>query len=70
MGTIRVANLSKAYKQYPTRWSRLIEWLLPFSGTRHQVNWVLQDINFHVAPGEALGIIGIPLINGLLGVAQ
>ncbi len=59
MGTIRVANLSKAYKQYPTRWARLIEWLLPFSGVRHQVNWVLQDINFHVAPGEAVGIIGM-----------
>lgn len=59
MGTIHVAELGKAYKQYPTRWSRLIEWLLPFAGGRHQLKWVLQDINFHVAPGEAVGIVGM-----------
>lgn len=29
MGTIVVSKLGKAYKQYPTRWSRLGEWLLP-----------------------------------------
>ncbi|MFH2139909.1 MAG: ABC transporter ATP-binding protein [Pseudomonadota bacterium] len=59
MGTITITNLGKAYKQYPTRWSRLAEWLLPFSKPRHQLHWVLQDINFTVNPGEAVGIIGI-----------
>lgn len=59
MGTIHVTHLGKAYKQYPARWSRLAEWVLPFRGARHQLKWVLQDINFHVAPGEAVGIIGI-----------
>jgi len=59
MGTITVTNLGKAYKQYPTRWSRLVEWLVPFSVPRHQLKWVLQDINFTVNPGEAVGIIGI-----------
>ena len=59
MGSIRVTQLGKAYKQYPTRWSRLIEWVLPFLGPRHQLKWVLQDINFQVEPGEAVGIIGI-----------
>ena len=29
MGTITVTNLGKAYKQYPNRWSRLVEWVLP-----------------------------------------
>ena len=29
MGTITVTNLGKAYKQYPNRWSRLAEWVLP-----------------------------------------
>jgi len=29
MGTITITNLGKAYKQYPTRWSRLAEWMLP-----------------------------------------
>ena len=59
MGTITVTNLGKAYKQYPTRWSRLAEWLVPFSKPRHQLKWVLQDISFKVNPGEAVGIIGI-----------
>ncbi|MGD9661670.1 MAG: ABC transporter ATP-binding protein [Porticoccaceae bacterium] len=59
MGTIRVTNLGKAYKQYPTRWSRLAEWTIPFSRPRHHLHWVLQDINFTVLPGEAVGIIGI-----------
>ena len=59
MGTIRVTNLGKAYKQYPTRWSRLAEWLSPGDKSHHALKWVLQDINFNVAPGEAVGIIGI-----------
>src|SRR5450759_5791306 len=59
MGTITITNLGKAYKQYPNRWSRLVEWLVPFSKSRHQLKWVLQDLNFKVNPGEAVGIIGI-----------
>lgn len=59
MGTITVTNLGKAYKQYPTRWSRLAEWLIPLSKPRHSLKWVLQDISFTVSPGEAVGIIGI-----------
>ncbi|MET1079407.1 MAG: ABC transporter ATP-binding protein [Pseudomonas sp.] len=59
MGSIQVTQLGKAYKAYPTRWSRLAEWLIPFSPSRHQLKWVLQDLSFHVNPGEALGIIGI-----------
>ncbi len=59
MGTITVSNLGKAYKQYLTRWSRLAEWVLPGRKVRHTLTWVLQDINFMVKPGEAVGIIGI-----------
>lgn len=59
MGSIVVQNLGKAYKQYPTRWSRLGEWLLPLRGPRHKLKWVLTDINFQIAPGEAVGLIGI-----------
>ena len=59
MGTITVSNLGKAYKQYPNRWSRLIEWLDPRGKPRHALKWVLQSINFTVQPGEAVGIIGI-----------
>jgi len=59
MSTITVTNLGKAYKQYPNRWSRLAEWLIPGHKPRHSLKWVLQDLNFKVSPGEAVGIIGI-----------
>lgn len=58
MGAITVTNLGKAYKQYPTRWGRLAEWVLPGIAPRHNLNWVLQGINFTVGSGEAVGIIG------------
>jgi len=76
MGSIRVADLGKAYKQYPTRWSRLIEWIDPSGRPRHQLKWVLRDICFHVDPGEAVGIIGIngagksTLLKLITGTAQ
>ncbi|MDE2606457.1 MAG: ABC transporter ATP-binding protein [Burkholderiales bacterium] len=59
MGTIHVSQLGKAYKQYPTRWARLAEWLLPGKKVRHDLKWVLQDVSFTVRPGEAVGIVGI-----------
>lgn len=59
MGTISVSNLGKAYKQYPSRWSRLAEWVIPGQQLRHGLKWVLQDISFTVNSGQALGIIGI-----------
>jgi len=59
MGTISVRHLGKAYKQYPTRWSRLREWLLPFGGARHRLKWILKDVNFEVAAGEAVALIGV-----------
>jgi lipopolysaccharide transport system ATP-binding protein len=59
MGKITVKNVGKAYKQYPTRWSRLAEWFLPGKKKYHKLKWVLEDISFEVNPGEALGIIGI-----------
>ena len=59
MGTITLSNIGKAYKQYPSRWSRLAEWLSPFNRSYHQLKWVLKDISFTVKPGEAVGIIGI-----------
>ncbi|MDH0896240.1 MULTISPECIES: ABC transporter ATP-binding protein [unclassified Pseudomonas] len=59
MGSIQVAQLGKAYKEYPNRWSRLAEWLVPFSKQRHRLKWVLQDVSFSVEPGQALGIVGI-----------
>jgi lipopolysaccharide transport system ATP-binding protein len=59
MGKIIVSQLGKVYKQYPNRWSRLREWVLPGKQPHHTLKWVLQDINFIINAGEAVGIIGI-----------
>jgi len=45
MGTIAVSNLGKAYKQYPSHWVPLAEWLVLFCPKRHTLKWVLQEIN-------------------------
>ncbi|HJV80880.1 ABC transporter ATP-binding protein [Noviherbaspirillum sp.] len=76
MGSIIVSNLGKAYKKYPNHWARLSEWISPFRKQRHELKWVLKDINFQVAPGEAVGIIGIngagksTLLKLITGTAQ
>lgn len=76
MGTITVSDLGKAYRQYASRWGRLAEWLLPGGRPRHTLKWVLQDLSFSVAPGEAVGIIGIngagksTLLKMIAGTAQ
>ena len=73
---IAVIDLGKAYKQYPTRWSRLAEWVLPGGKPRHALKWVLQGVNFTVQPGEAVGIVGIngagksTLLKMITGTAQ
>lgn len=59
MGAITVTNLGKAYRQYPTRWARLAEWISPGHQPRHTLKWVMQNVSFSVRPGEAVGIIGI-----------
>jgi lipopolysaccharide transport system ATP-binding protein len=76
MGAIKVDKLGKAYKQYGNRWSRLAEWVLPGKKPRHKLKWVLQDISFELAPGDAVGIIGIngagksTLLKLITGTAQ
>jgi lipopolysaccharide transport system ATP-binding protein len=59
MGSIHVRDLGKAFKTYPKRWDRLLEWCLPVRRARHQLTWVLADINFFIRPGEAVGLIGV-----------
>lgn len=54
---LTVTNVSKAYKRYPGKWARAVEWLT--GRPRHEKTWVLRDINFTVQPGEAVGIIGV-----------
>jgi lipopolysaccharide transport system ATP-binding protein len=56
MGYLRVRNLGKAYRRYPKKWGRLAEWT--GLGVHHTLTWVLRDVTFDVASGEAVGIIG------------
>jgi lipopolysaccharide transport system ATP-binding protein len=58
MGYLKVRNLGKAYKRYPSKWARLTEWLSLGRAVRHEAHWVLKAVNFEVKPGEAVGIIG------------
>lgn len=59
MGRIVVSDLGKAYKQYPARWSRLLEWITPGSRSYHTLRWVLKGLSFSVEPGESVGIVGV-----------
>lgn len=57
MGKLVVSHVGKAYKRYPGKWARVLEW---FTGKpRHDKTWVLRDILFTVNPGEAVGIVGV-----------
>ena len=58
MDRITVSNLGKAYRQYPTRWSRLAEWLDPRDLPRHQLTWVLRGVEFTIYSGETVAIVG------------
>lgn len=76
MGQIIVKGLGKAYRQYSSRWSRLLEWAVPFVGIRHTLNWVLKEISFDVQPGESIGVIGVngagksTLLKMIAGIAE
>lgn len=57
MSHLKVDRISKIYKRYPSNWARLAEWI---TGREwHLKHWVLRDISFEVAAGEAVGIIGV-----------
>lgn len=57
MSILEVQQLGKAYRQYDSELQRVLNWF--GRGKPPQVEtWVLQDINFSVAAGEAIGIVG------------
>ena len=54
---LEVKNIGKAYRSYSSELWRILSWF----GIKHKVaheTWTLQNINFSIAPGEAVGIIG------------
>jgi len=56
---LTLRNLGKSYKQYPSKFSRLIEWVFPFLGIRHTKKWVIRNISFDIKKGETIGIVGV-----------
>ncbi|HEN3652072.1 TPA: ABC transporter ATP-binding protein, partial [Yersinia enterocolitica] len=59
MSSIIVNNVGKAYKQYPNKFSRFIEWISIPAKKRHTEKWILRDITFAINPGDSIGIIGV-----------
>ncbi|GFN45647.1 ABC transporter ATP-binding protein [Candidatus Regiella insecticola] len=54
---LQVQNLGKAYRQYGSELRRIASWFSPTVLPREE-QWVLKDINFSIAPGEAVAIVG------------
>ena len=54
---LEVNNISKAYRTYSSEIWRILSWF----GIKHKAikeTYTLQDINFSIKAGEAIGIIG------------
>jgi len=55
---IRVKNVSKKYRLFPSPKERLKEALHPFGKKYHNEFWALKDVSFDVPKGQTLGILG------------
>jgi len=54
---LEIRNIGKAYRNYGGEWRRMLSWFgLPFKP--REEHWTLQNINFSIQPGEAIGIVG------------
>ena len=54
---ISARALGKAFKRYPSQWSRLADWI-PLSRKTHQAVWALSDIDFDIQAGETVALVG------------
>lgn len=57
MGYISVDRAGKAYKQYPSKLAKVIDWFTPIE--KHSKKWVLKDVSFNIGAGESVAIIGV-----------
>lgn len=57
MNILEVNNIGKSYKTYSSELWRILSWFGIKHKAHHEV-WTLQNINFSIAPGEAVGIVG------------
>ncbi|MDQ2823297.1 MAG: ABC transporter ATP-binding protein [Pseudomonadota bacterium] len=56
-GELHLQNLGKSYRNWGGELRRIASWFRP-SMLPHEEHWVLKDVSFSIAPGEAVGIIG------------
>ncbi len=57
MSILKVQNIAKAYRTYRSEWHRFARWFgLPIK--LQEEIWVLENINFTIEAGEAIGIVG------------
>lgn len=54
---LEVTGIGKAYRAYENEFDRVLSWFGVDLKPTHET-WTLQDINFSIMPGEAVGIIG------------
>lgn len=56
-GELTLSGVGKSYRTWGSEWKRVASWFgIPARPTDE--HWVLQDIDLHVGPGEAIGLIG------------
>lgn len=58
-GAISVRGLGKRYRIWARRSDKVLDWLSGGRRATHRDAWAVRDVSFEVAPGEALGIIGM-----------
>lgn len=56
-GELEVQGLGKAYRRWGGELHRVASWFFPAIKPQEET-WVLKDMSFSIAPGEAVGIIG------------
>lgn len=56
-GELKVDNVGKAYRVWTSEWLRAARWFGVPTRPKEE-NWVLRNVSFTIAPGEAVGVIG------------